>query len=354
MKRIFSVLLLIILNFDLANACTTFFFQKGDQYFFGRNYDWITGSGMVIINKRGLMKSGGLSSEGKKAEWTSLYGSSTFNQYGREYPTGGMNEKGLVVELMWLDDTKYPDEDTRPGLGCLQWIQYQLDICSTVDEVIKTDHVIRISNKATPIHFLVADATGNVSVIEFLAGKISVQKKSDMPVAVLTNDTYSSSINFAEEQIRKNNTAVNSFQSNSLGRFVHACSMLNAYKTENQDVKPVDYSFRILDEVSQPGFTKWSIVYDIKKKEIHFKTAGYGETKMIKLSDFDFSCSAFPVVYNMNQPAKGDVSLKFIPYSTELNRQLITETFSAKSDQVSATKKEIDEMAVYPESVKCK
>jgi choloylglycine hydrolase len=26
--------------------------------------------------------------------WTSRYGSITFNQYGREFPSGGINEKG--------------------------------------------------------------------------------------------------------------------------------------------------------------------------------------------------------------------------------------------------------------------
>src|SRR5688500_8052501 len=170
MKRAYLLFLLAILNLGITNACTTFLLQKDGQYYFGRNYDWITGSGMVVINKRGMMKTAGISAGAKKAEWTSIYGSSTFNQYGREYPTGGMNEKGLVVELMWLDETRYPQEDERPSLGCLQWIQYQLDLAATVDDVIASDKKIRISNKATPIHFLVADRTGNVSVIEFLNG----------------------------------------------------------------------------------------------------------------------------------------------------------------------------------------
>jgi choloylglycine hydrolase len=34
--------------------------------------------------------------DGKTISWISKYGSITFNQYGREFPTGGMNEKGLV------------------------------------------------------------------------------------------------------------------------------------------------------------------------------------------------------------------------------------------------------------------
>ena len=65
--------------------------------------------------------------DGNTISWVSQYGSITFNQYGKEFPTGGMNEKGLVVELMWLDGTIYPQPDERPAIGVLQWIQYQLD-----------------------------------------------------------------------------------------------------------------------------------------------------------------------------------------------------------------------------------
>jgi penicillin V acylase-like amidase (Ntn superfamily) len=30
----------------------------------------------------------------------------TFNQYGRNFPSGGMNEAGLVIELMWLEGSR--------------------------------------------------------------------------------------------------------------------------------------------------------------------------------------------------------------------------------------------------------
>src|SRR4029078_10550574 len=104
--------------------------------------------------------------ECETTRWRSRYGSITFNQYGKEFPTGGMNEKGLVVELMWLDETKYPSADKRPAIGVLQWIQYQLDNSTTIDEVIATDKKLRISaTGTTPLHYLVADAYGKVATI---------------------------------------------------------------------------------------------------------------------------------------------------------------------------------------------
>jgi choloylglycine hydrolase len=126
---------------------------------FGRNYDWDVDDGLIMVNKRGVAKvaaQGGQNGADTPARWESEYGSVTFNQYGREFPTGGMNEKGLVVELMWLDETKYPPPDSRPSVSVLEWIQYQLDRRATVEEVLAHADEIRIAGRV-PLHYLVAD-----------------------------------------------------------------------------------------------------------------------------------------------------------------------------------------------------
>ena len=71
------------------------------------------------------------------AKWIAKYGSVTFNQFGRENPTGGMNEMGLVVEQMWLDETEYPKDDARPTLGTQEWMEYLLDTSATTAEAVK-------------------------------------------------------------------------------------------------------------------------------------------------------------------------------------------------------------------------
>ena len=124
MKRLLFLLTSFSFVFN-GNTCTTFFLNKNGQLIFGRNYDWVTETGMVNTNLRGVQKTS-LSKE-KTIQWISKYGSITFNQYGKEFPTGGMNEKGLVVELMWLDESKFPSPDARLALNVLQWIQYDLD-----------------------------------------------------------------------------------------------------------------------------------------------------------------------------------------------------------------------------------
>jgi penicillin V acylase-like amidase (Ntn superfamily) len=342
MKKIIAFFFLLLSASPLW-ACTTFLLKGQGQLVFGRNYDWITGSGMVNVNPRGLHKRAGTTDN--PAAWTSAWGSITFNQYGREYPTGGMNEKGLVVELMWLENTKYAASDARSAVGGLQWIQYQLDCCATVEEVVATDAFLRVNESAAPLHYLVADADGNAATIEFLNGKMVVHKDDQLPLPVLTNDTYA-----ASEAAYKSNRANGD---NSLERFATACSMVSRFETEKK-VSAVDYAFGILNKVAQGDYTVWSIVYDIANRQVFFKTAGNPQQKSFRFSGFDFSCNMPAKVYVMNQPSSGDITTSFIPYSAALNRQLIETTFSTPHTRIPTTKQEIEDLIVYPESVVCK
>src|ERR1051325_6901014 len=87
MRNLFIVFLIILAT--NANACTTFCIGS----LFGKNYDWSIGNGFLIVNPANLEKS---SVSKHPAHWTSKFGSITFNQYGREFPHGGMNQAGLV------------------------------------------------------------------------------------------------------------------------------------------------------------------------------------------------------------------------------------------------------------------
>ncbi|MFT7624554.1 MAG: penicillin V acylase-like amidase (Ntn superfamily), partial [Myxococcota bacterium] len=141
MQRLRTTLILTLALSGLAvpaQACTTFLCEDGQDVLIGKSYDWHQGAGLVLVNKRGVAKKALVLEPGATpAQWTSRYGSITFNQYGREMPNGGMNTAGLVVEVMWLRASRYPAPDKRPTLNELQWIQYQLDRFATVKEVVE-------------------------------------------------------------------------------------------------------------------------------------------------------------------------------------------------------------------------
>ena len=352
MKKLI-VFLLFLCSVHRLFPCTTFFLKKNGQYVFGRNYDWITGVGVVHTNLRGLSKSSFLSNASDSLYWISKYGSITFNQYGKEFPTGGMNEKGLVVELMWLDETKYPDKDTRPSIGVLQWIQYQLDNSATVEELIASDKELRIDIKDNaPLHYLTADANGNVATIEFLSGTMIVHIGGDLNFPVLTNTVYEEAIN----QLKRINIADKSFplfSDNSVQRFAKACSMINRFYEKDIKTSVVDYAFTILDEVAQSNFTRWSIVYDISNKRIFFKTNDFLQIKSFDFSAFDLSCSAQSMSFNMNQSVQGNINRQFEKFSIGLNRKFLEKAIHESMTRITISASRKEAMIKYADLIHC-
>jgi choloylglycine hydrolase len=351
MKRIIFCFLLCFFA-GVSIACTTFCINKNGHIVFGRNYDWVTDAAIVNTNQRGLLKTSMKAGDEETISWLSKFGSITFNQYGKEFPTGGMNEKGLVVELMWLDGSRYPEKDSRPAVNVLQWIQYQLDNCSTIEEVINTDIKLRIDGGSTPLHYLVADAAGNVATIEYLNRKMIVHKGNELPFPVLTNSTYAASATSANNYLKKKEEGLPG--DNSLDRFVKACGMIKQINETNISIPLTDYAFSILDTVSQGSYTVWSIVYEVSNKKILFKTAGNRDIKAINFSGFDFSCTSPSKMYNMNQQGKGDITTNFILPDKELKRKVVNRAFSESSKYVSINDKQKEELLSYEMGMKCK
>ena len=329
----------------MSDACTTFCYADGGTVVFGRNYDWNVGDGMVFVNKRDVSKRAFVS--GAAATWTSKFGSVTFNQYGREFPTGGMNEKGLVVELMWLDDTQYPPNDKRGALPTLQWIQYQLDNAVTVQDVLDSDRVVRIANAGSAkIHFLIADATGAVATVEFLDGVLVAHRGKDLPYPVLTNDTYERSVEFARSAGPDGGNGRNG----SLDRFARAASYKNRATSPANAVRS---AFAMLADVAQGDHTKWSIVYDIGNRRAYFRTLTAPKVRWIDVERLAFVCHRPVTMLDINTALSGDVTDRFAPYQADANRKLVHGSFDQTPFLSTVTDAERDELANYPESTTC-
>jgi len=344
MKQI-VLLILFFAGIDSPNACTTFFIHLNGKMVFGRNYDWMADEGMVCTNQRGLAKTSMKMPDGNTISWISRFGSITFNQYGKEFPTGGMNESGLVIELMWLDATVYPRPDDRPSIGVLQWIQFQLDNYSTVEEVIKSDSLVRITSRGTPLHYLVADGNGHVATIEFLQGKLNVHLGAALPYPVLTNNTYEQSVSSRTHATAKGN--------NSLERFSMACNRISQFNSNNRETF-VEKSFDILNAVNQGDYTKWSIVYDITEKRIWFKTQRFKQIRSINFSALDFSCQVRSRCIDMNGKESGNISLQMTEFSDQINQQILETAARQSSSGVTISGQQISRILAYPATIICK
>jgi penicillin V acylase-like amidase (Ntn superfamily) len=350
---VLSILTIVLLPFELR-PCTTFCFKSNGAWIFGRNYDFETEAGLVVVNKRGVAKSSFLTPGmvGRPAQWVSKYGSVTFNQFGREFPLGGMNEAGLVIELMWLTPTEYPNSDDRPVLRELQWIQYQLDTAATVEDVIASDQSVRIDGNSTPIHFLLCDRKGGAAAIEFLGGRMRTYAGKDLPVAALTNNTYEYCLDFLKVCGADETKPPFTQAGNSPRRFVYAAKGIAAWEAK-QTGDPVGYAFQILDKCNLPH-SKFRIVYDTKAGVIYFRTASTPDVRSIDFRTFDFSCATPVKVLDMLVPLKGDATGRFQDYTWDANYALIKKSFSETSFLKNTPEPAVLLYSKYPETLRCR
>lgn len=353
MKKWMVVLIAVLLAWVVlapraGDACSTFCLNRSERPIFGRNYDFPFGDGLVFINKRNVRKTA-IVKDGNPAQWTSRYGSLTFNQFGRELPHGGINEAGLVVEQMWLDETGYPAPDARGAIDNLQWMQYQLDNHATVAEVIASEEEVRIAPIAPArIHYLACDASGACATVEFIGGRMEAHTADRLPVAALTNSSYRESLGFLKEMEQGGSRQPAGDRNSSLNRFARAALAVQ----QKNDSDGVTRAFDILADLAQGDFTRWSIVYDIRQRRVHYRTGINKQQRTIDLKAFDLSCKT-PVKVLDIDGGTGDVTRLMEDYTQGANRDLIERSYRKTELTAGIPDQALEQIASYPESQTC-
>lgn len=327
-----------------AHPCSTFCFVEGDDAVFGRNYDFEFGDATVLVNQRGVRKH----SVAGDLQWTSRYGSVTFNQYGKEFPMDGMNEAGLVIALMWLEGTEYPPADARPRLGVLEWIQYQLDNHASVPEVLEDADRLRVQG-GTPLHYLIADRTGRAATVEYLGGRLVLHSGAALEAASLTNSRYDDSLSYLRGFAGFGGTKPMPSGSGSLERFARA-SILAKRPAGSQSGR--DRAFAILDSVAQSS-TRWSVAYEATSGRVSWRTKASPTVKTLAIDDLDFACGAALRRIDVNAPLSGDVVPSLGSYTAEENLAQILHAYASTSFLQSVPRDAIEITAAHAESFSC-
>jgi penicillin V acylase-like amidase (Ntn superfamily) len=348
---VLSLLLLPLWPAADARACTAFLLENGESRVIGKSYDFDFGNGMAVFNKAGVAKMNlPYNQNDKQAQWVSKYASLTFNQFGREMPCSGMNEKGLVVETLWLDESQYPPPDDRPTLNELQWVQYQLDSFATVGEMVEHAEDNRLAPVYAKVHYLACDAKGECAVFEFLKGKLVVSSGKKLAVRVLTNHTYAESLKSLKQHKGFGGKLKIPKSSGSLERFVRAAWMMKK-KAKKMKKDPFKTAFKVLDSVRSGDFTKWNLVYDPAAKKVSFRTLGHSDIRSVRLGDFDRSCLKPVKILDMNSDDSGDVFAKFTDYTAKANKELSRESWDGISGDFPP--QAIQLVLAFPESFTC-
>jgi penicillin V acylase-like amidase (Ntn superfamily) len=309
--------------------CTSFCLDNNGYAVFGSNYDYPEDNtdGLIFVNRRNISKSFSESdSLSNHVCWISKYGSVSFNLVMSQAAFAGMNEAGLVISVMGLRDSKYPEPDKRPWIHTYLLLQYILDNFSSVEEILTIGSSMRIYGRTPPYfipHYLVSDKYGNCAVIEFLNGKMIAHTGLYLPVKVLTNTIYDNSISEWRKFSAQNKNGQPVPEMNpSMRRFILAADMISSYKPLNAQAA-VNIAFNILQEISGQKIkgspTLWSMVFDTKNLRIHFKTIVNSEIRMIDFQKLDFSCQSSLKMADINEKLSGDIADDLKEYSSSMH-----------------------------------
>ena len=318
-----------------ANACTTFTHKARDGIVFAGNMDLLFPvGGLVVVNRRGIAKRNIRSNiDGTVADWTTEYGSVSFNIAGKGFAWGGLNEAGLAIQTLEVRTEEYPKPDHRIPLDNGSWIQYALDMVGSVADVVAMDRTIRpVKDGGYGFHAIVADASGASAVIEYIDEKMVVYTGKTLPVRALSNISYERALwSYRNDGPRWYWVGMG----DSPERFAAVARGVEQYDPgihKNSTRHALDSLVRAANQ-----YTLWSVVYNIDSRKIWFRTVRSGNTKYLELDDFDFSCDAPSLILDVDTTEPGHVADKFHPYDRQENQRVFTELTTGYGIPVSAT-----------------
>ena len=167
-----------------SDACSrAVYFGKAGQTVTGRTMDWFV-SDMdtnMWLYPRGLERT---SNTKTPLKWKSKYGSVVTTIY-EGAAADGMNEKGLVANMLYLAEAKYPEakaDDKRPTLPISAWAQYLLDNYATTAEAVESLRkeefrmvpILAPTGEPGTVHLAISDESGDSAIFEYIDGKLVI------------------------------------------------------------------------------------------------------------------------------------------------------------------------------------
>lgn len=341
--------------------CTAILFDNGWEMLLAQNYDFYYGHGLVIGNPAGLMKTALGEDERKAARWVSQYASLTFNQFARELPVCGINSMGLAIASTWHDGCTPATPNGDRHINELQWIQYQLDCFATASQVI--DHLTELELQValSPMHYLVADASGKSAVIEHDGNRLLPLRSEDGYACC--NAPFRVSLDYLKrcesrvsDEVRIVHPVLDraakalliarefghraSFDGNAVE---HAFDGLQAVRRQ----PAMGYLFRWISRQVPPSQTVWQIVLDVPRGVVWFRTPQHPELKHIRLEDMLGDVAEEAHVLRLDVQEAGDVSHRLVPYTRAAHAEIVRKSFQPIQDRFPEAEQQA--LIEYPE-----
>lgn len=332
-----------------AEACTSFVLNAEDgAVVYGRTMEWgaFDLQSRLSIAPRGHAYSGVMPDGSSAMTFENKYGFVSIDAIKKDIATDGMNEKGLVVGVLYHPGTaEYNEVDlnqadkTVSSQMLANYILGQFETVEQVAEGLKDIRVIELAEAAfgghpIPLHWTVVDANNNRIVVEYLDGELKVFENK---IGVMTN---SPSFDWHQNNLRnyvhlttesRSKVTIEGVDITPTGagteflglpgdytppsRFIRAVAFTQKARTTEDGADAVLESFRILDNFNLPigsaeggaaseeylkvakSSTMWTSTADATNLKYYFHTQYDRRIKMIDLNEVDFSATNDGIVY---------------------------------------------------------
>lgn len=328
----------------VAEACTRAVYLGSDGVVVtGRSMDWSEDMRTNLwAFPAGMERNGAAGANTPR--WVSKYGSVTASGYDVG-TADGMNEKGLVANLLYLAESEYAKPNGKPALSISLWAQYVLDNFATVSEVVdalsREPFVVVTSvlpnGRAAQLHLAVSDASGDSAIFEYLGGKLVIHHGRQYQV--MTNSpSYDQqlALNAYWEDVGGTVFLPGTFR--AADRFARASFLIKALPSkaepaiitavpdQSYDNQSVGSVASVMRAVSVPlGFitpgepniasTLWRTVSNQKQKVYFFDSATSPNTFWVPLADLDLKAGAPAKKLELTggRVYSGNAAARFVP-----------------------------------------
>ena len=272
----------------------------------GRSMDWVEDPGSELwVFPRGMKRSGNAGP--KSLTWTSRFGSVAVSFYGVA-TVDGMNEKGLVANVLYLAESDYGKSVAgRPDMSIGGWAQYVLDQYATVAEAVAALEkepftiVAPILPNGEPGvgHLAISDPAGDSAIFEYIGGRLKIHHGRHH--TVMTNSPpFDDQLVLTEYWKEIGGDVMLPGTIRASDRFVRASYYINAIPTQVSGSSAIASLFSVIRNASAPlgintpgkpnvASTIWRTVHDQKDRTLYFDSATSPTVFWVSLDKFDLT-----------------------------------------------------------------
>lgn len=337
---LFLALAFPVFYYKAASACTSIALVAEDgTVVYGRTMEWgaFDLNSRVAIIPRGYQLQGHTPDGKPGLSWWTRYGVVGLDALEKDYITDGMNEKGLVVGVLYLpgfaEFQPYDPAMADISMSSAELANYILTEFSTIDEVLVGLRKVRVVPVAEPalggpppLHWTVIDKSGKAIVVQYLNGKLNIFEN---PLRVLTNSPSFdwhmtnlrnyinlSAVALPAKKIEDIDFAPLGAGSGFLGipgdytppsRFIRAVAFTQTARETHDGDETVYEVFRIMDNFNLPlgsaegpdappellegmrSSTLWTTAADTRNLKYYYHTQHNRKVRMLDLKRIDFS-----------------------------------------------------------------